>query len=231
MGFSIITGNLLIGPEGDTAPGREYEKFTLTANPDGTRTLRTLTRSPRGNLLRDVTQTVAADWTFLEAYGRLFLDGVCVGSVMRQRVGEELESRLWRPGEAPDVARFPAPRDLVVGYHPVIGDAWKANFYDMGRRGVQSLVTLSVSNTWNGSSLEHGIPRESTMEFLGLETITVPAGTFETEHLVWHTRIDNDLHIWRHGPHNLLIQLTAPDRDTAYRLGSLEVIDVEEVPA
>ncbi len=229
MGFSILAGNLLIRQDGDPGPGREYERFTLTANPDGTRTLRTLTRSPRGDLLRDVTQTVAADWTFLEAYGRLFLGGRCIGSIARQRVGDQLESRLWRPGEAPDLAVFPAPRTLVVGYHPVMGDAWKANFYDRSRGGIQALTTLSVSNTWNGSSLEHGTPRESTMEFLGEETITVPAGTFLTEHLVWHTRIDNDLHIWRHGPHNLLVQLTAPERQTVYQLGALEIVDVEEV--
>ena len=54
MGLTIYTGRIdLTEPDGVKS---DYERFMLTANPDGSRTLRTVTRSPKGDLLRDVNQ-------------------------------------------------------------------------------------------------------------------------------------------------------------------------------
>ena len=70
MGLSIYTGRIdITEPDGYHC---DYERFILTANPDGSRTLRTVTRSPKGALLRDVNQMVAADWRPSEVTGRLF---------------------------------------------------------------------------------------------------------------------------------------------------------------
>jgi hypothetical protein len=229
MGYTVMTGNLVIGPVGDRSLYQEYETFTITHNPDGTRTARTLTRSPKGDLLRDVHQTVAADWRPIEAYGRLFLKGQSLGTVLRRVVGDRMHSYAWAPGTTMDVAEFPAPPNLIVGFHPVTVDAWKANFYDLEKGGTQDVYTHTVSSTWNGSTLGHGEAHTTTMDFIGREEVTTPAGTFECERFMWHTsRIDSDLEIWRTGPHNLLVQLIAHDRDTLYQLGRLDVLEVEE---
>ncbi len=66
MTFSIISGTLVIGHEDDRSTYQDYEIFTLTANPDGSRTLRAVSHSPRGALLRDVNQMAGPDWRPIE---------------------------------------------------------------------------------------------------------------------------------------------------------------------
>ena len=227
MEFFIITGNLVIGSTGDPDTYREYERFMLTENPDRSRTLRTLTRSPKSDLLRDVTQTVAHDWRAMEAYGRLFIKGESQGSVLRRVVGDKLLSSYWIPGEDRDEAEFEAPPNLIIGFHPVTADAWKANYYDLDRGGTQDVYVHTVSETWNGRSLGHGAARRSTIDFIGKETVTVPAGTFECDRFMWHSGIDSELEFWRTGPNHLFVKLVAHSRDTLYQLGELHVTDVE----
>ena len=227
MGFSIITGKLVIGPVADPDSYQEYERFTLTINPDRTRTLRTLTRSPKGDLLRDVTQTVGEDWRPIEAYGRLFLGGRSQGTVLRRVVGDRLHSSYWLPGKEPDEAEFDAPPNLLIGYHPVTADAWKPNFYDLDRGGTQDVYVHTVSEFWNGGSLDHGVGRRSTVDFIGMESHSVPAGIFETERFMWHAPAGGELEVWRTGPHHIFVKLVHHARQTLYQLAELHVTDVE----
>ncbi len=220
MGFSIITGKLVIGPVSDPDSYQEYERFTLMINPDGSRTLRTLTRSPKGDLLRDVTQTVREDWLPIEVYGRLFMGGRSQGTVLQRVVGDRLHSSFGLPGEEPDEAEFDAPPNLVFGYHPVIADAWSANSYDLDRGGIQDVYHHSVSELWNGGSLDHGVGRRSTIDYIGSEPESVPAGTFETERFMWNAPAGGELDVWRTGPHHLFVKLVHRARQPSISSGN-----------
>ena len=93
MSLTIYQGQLdIVLPDGSR---HDYERFIITRNPDGSRTMRTVTKSPKGDLLRDVNQMVRADWRPIEAMGRLFFKGEAQGTVLRRVVGDRLLSYVW----------------------------------------------------------------------------------------------------------------------------------------
>ena len=232
MNFSILSGRIdITEPDGKK---NDYERFILTANPDGSRTLRTVTRSPRGDLLRDVNQLVAADWRPIEATGRLFYKGEANGTVMRRIVGDTLQSWVWtRDMAAPDYAEFPAPPRMTLGFHPIFHDAWKMSFHDTSHHELQDVFTHTVSNSWNGKSLGHGLKITGRARFDGKERLTVPAGTFDCERFYWHTSFGKDIMVWRTGPHHLFVRLDVVLGDKAgsvYELAQFEQQDVIAQP-
>ncbi|MBM3503140.1 MAG: hypothetical protein FJX65_04625 [Alphaproteobacteria bacterium] len=207
MSFSVFSGSLqLTEPDGRTTG---YERFLITHNPDGSRTLRTLTRSPTGDLLRDTNQLVGPDWQAIEAIGRLFVKGQSHGTVMRRIEGGMLHSWVWNHSTEADYATFAAPRNLLLGFHPISHDAWKMNFLDRAHKDWQDVWVHTVSVTWNGSTLGHGELRRSQGRFEGLEDVSVPAGRFACERYTWASPSGSELGIWRTGDANVLVKMVS----------------------
>ncbi|MBL8644997.1 MAG: hypothetical protein JNK21_13765 [Rhodospirillaceae bacterium] len=223
MSFEIYSGRIdLTEPDGQRF---DYERFILTVNPDGTRTLRTLTRSPKGDLLRDVNQLVAADWRPIEALGRLFYQNKAYGTVLRRVAGDKLQSMIWPQSGEIDTAEFDAPPGMTVGFHPIFHDIWKMSYLDTSHKEWQSILIHTVSNTWNGSTLGHGQQIKGQARFDGAERVTTPAGTFECQRFVWKTSHGKVIHLWRTGPHHLFVKLLVAEGDkkgSVYELSALE---------
>ncbi len=227
MSFEMYSGRIdLTEPDGKTY---DYERFILTANPDGTRTLRTLTRSPKGDLLRDTNQLVAADWRPIEAMGRLFFKGQAHGTVMRRVIGDKLQSWVWPQGGEMDYAEFEAPPNMTVGFHPIFHDIWKTCFIDTSNNDWQDILIHTVSNSWNGSSLSHGQKITGKMRYTGTEQLTVKAGTFEAQRFEWKTSFEKILHLWRSGPHNLFLKLVVAEGDKANSVYELHSVETQKV--
>jgi hypothetical protein len=228
MGLSIYTGRIdLTEPDGVRS---DYERFILTVNPDGSRTLRTVTRSPKGDLLRDVNQMVAADWRPVEVVGRLFFKNEFQGTVMRRVVGEQLHSYVWTPEAPMDHAVLEAPPRMTLGFHPIFHDAWKMSYLDLGHHEYQDILTHTVSNTWNGRSLGHGMQIRGQVRYDGTETVDVPAGRLECQRFTWQTSFGKELHVWRHGPHHVFVKMVVATGDkhgSVYELATLEEKTVE----
>ena len=222
MSFNVYQGHIDI-TEPDGTP-KLYERFILTENPDGSRTLRTLTQSPKGDLLRDANQTVDADWRPIEAIGRLYYKKECHGSVLRRLTDKTLHSYVWNRDTKLDYTTFDAPPLMSIGYHAIITDSWKMCFIDMSRRDFQDITVHTVSKTWNGRTLEHGEKVTSRARFEGIEHIDVPAGTFECARYTWVTSFGKELHIWSIGPHRMLARMLVARGDkegTLYELAEM----------
>lgn len=200
----------------------DYERFTVTRNVDGSATMRTLTRAPKGDLLRDVNHLDAPNWRPIEAFGRLFFEDECAGSIVRRIIGDKLHSWVWQRDSEMDYQVFDAPPKVTVGLHPIQHEAWKMNFIDRNdSREFQPLLTHTVSNTWNGRSLGHGMKLKSKARYDGIESITVPAGTFDCERFTWDTPFGKELHIWCYGPERFLVKEVVAQGDkegTVYEL-------------
>ena len=222
MSFTTYQGHILI-----TEPGGEpqlYERFLLTANPDGSRSLRTVTQSPKGDLLRDVNQMVAANWRPIETIGRLFYKNEAHGSVLRRVVGDTLHSYVWNQNTEVDYATFDAPPHMSIGYHAIILDSWKMCFIDQSNPDFQEILVHSVSNTWNGKTLGHGQKIPSRARYDGQETLDLPAGTYDCERYVWETSFGKELHVWSTGPHRMLARMLVVSGDkegSIYELGEM----------
>lgn len=229
MNPAILSGTMILGPADDLDTYADYERFTITANPDGSRTLRTITVSPRGDLIRDVNQLAAADWRPIEGTSRLFYGGECLGTVIRRVIGDRLHSYAWVPGGPTDIAEFEAPPRMTLGFHSIMHEAWKMNFYDVPRGGRQRIRIFTVSRTWNGKTLGHGELIDATeAEFIGRETIEVPGGAYDCERFSRWNPFDQEFRIWRTGAHNMLVQLevVGEKRHDLYRLASLSETEI-----
>lgn len=228
MGLTIYTGRIdLTEPDGLKS---DYERFILTINPDGSRTLRTVTRSPKGDLLRDVNQMVAADWRPIEVMGRLYFKNEFQGTVLRRIIGDTIHSYVWTPGAPMDYAQIDAPPRMTLGFHPIFHDAWKMSYLDLTHHDYQDILTHTVSNSWNGRSLGHGMKIQGRVRYDRSESIAVPAGTFACERFTWQTSFEKELHVWRHGPHHLFVKLvvaTGDKQGSIYELAALEQKSVE----
>jgi len=228
MSFEMYNGRIdLTEPDGKRF---DYERFILTVNPDGTRTLRTVTRSPKGDLLRDMNQLVAADWRPIEGMGRLFYQGKAHGTVLRRVVGDKLQSTVWEQNGPADYAEFDAPPKMTVGFHPIFHDIWKMCYIDTSNNDMQDILIHTVSNTWNGRSLSHGMKIHGKARFDGNEKVTTAAGTFDCQRFVWQTSFEKVLHLWRTGPHHMFVKLIVAEGDTdgpIYELAALETQTVK----
>jgi hypothetical protein len=103
------------------------------------------------------------------------------------------------------------------------------NFHDIGNTELQEVFTHTVSNSWNGSSLSHGMKIRGKARFEDTENVTTPAGTFTCERFLWHTTFRKDLRVWRSGPHHLFVKLLVVRGDkegTVYELAQLDRKDV-----
>ena len=216
MSFTIYEGQLdIVLPDGSR---HDYERFVITRNPDGSRTMRTLTNSPKGDLLRDVNQMVGADWRPIEALARLFFKGEGQGTVLRRVVGDKLLSWVWTRYGAMDYAEFDAPPNMTLGFHPVMHEAWKMCFIDRSNHEPQPVYIHTVSHTWNGKSLSHGGSTQNTAEFEGEEAVDTRAGKFVCARFLWHTQFGFGLRIWTIGPDMILarVEVVGGDREGTY---------------
>lgn len=219
----IVAGRIDIVEPGH-AP-QSYERFTITLNPDGGRTLRTVTRSPAGDLLRDVNMMVDRDWKPVEGMGRLFLKGELAGTILRRVSGERLDSYHWRPGEPMDHAVLEAVPGMTLGFHPITGDAWKTNLLSTAHTEPQDLAVYTVSNTWFGGTLGHGHLLRSTAAYEGAEELDLPIGRTPCERFLWTPRPEKTLRIWRTGEAHLLARmevLTGERPGSVYQLAAVE---------
>ncbi|MEE4454202.1 hypothetical protein [Novosphingobium resinovorum] len=204
----------------------DWETFTITHNPDGSRTAQTLSRFPGTQVVRHVTQTVAADFTPVDGVSRLFIDNVYQGMLVRRVVDGVLTSILFPADGGPiDLQTIPFDHpDTTLGYHPSSVESWKLMKISRIIPGPQTMHLLTLSHTWNGGTLEHAIKLEAQVEYLGEETITTPAGTFDCHHYVWHTlAFDGDLDIWITGEDAVVVRMDGSEKRVRYELDSYVV--------
>ena len=159
--------------------GREW--FTVTVQGDGARTVRAQCEMDDEVLLRDVTYSVDGAWRPLDAFVRLVRNGRFVGSAWFRfdDDGAECESLTALEGRVSQ-RRETLGRPLLFAPHPLVCDGWQASAYDYSRGpGRQRLDPCSNSSSRpdGGSGPSIGIVHKD-LEYVGDETVTVPAGTF-----------------------------------------------------
>lgn len=232
MPLTRTIGTHIICSLDNLAERHDWETFTVTRNPDGSRTAQTLSRFPGTQVVRHVTQTVAADFTPLDGVSRLFIDNVYQGMLVRRVVDGVLTSILMPADGGPmDVKTIPFDHpDTVLGYHPSSVESWKLLKIDRTVKGPQTMHLLTLSHTWNGGTLEHAIKLEAQVEYMGEVEITTPAGTFPCHHTVWHTlAFDGDLDIYTTGPDEIVVRMDGSEKRVRYELDSYQVTTFDDV--
>lgn len=235
MALTCTVGSYKMSLLKDPSQSVDWEHFIVTTNPDGSHTAQSMTRFPGGSIVRHVTQTVDPQFRPMDGVLRLFVGPEHQGTLVRRVVGNEVTSLLLAPDGRPiEQATLPGGPDLVLGYHPTVNEGWKFTHCDRSKQGTQHVRILTTSATWNGGVMSHGKEVTLAIEYIGKDTITVPAGKFECDHYLWHTgAIDADIEVWTTGPDRISARVVGHAKGVKYELDRYLVQqfgDVAEVP-
>ena len=185
-------------------PGREgvergREHFAITVHADGRRTLRAhceIDDAP--NVLRDVTLTKNARWDTTDAFVRLSVGDVESGSswFWFGEQGADCEGWTAARGRFSEHEAYDQ-RPLIFGTHPIQGDAWHLAVIDRLQASPIQLFDrfLMTSLDHRGATGPSLVWHDAGMriEYVGEETITVGAGTFDAWHFCYGHRGSTEL--------------------------------------
>ena len=187
---------------GDQDNGRE--SFVVTVQPDGLRTLRAQCEIDDAALLRDVTVTLDANWLPVVAFIQLTIAGRFVGATWYRFSASEVVAEGFTTADGRISQRFELAEAIdAFGTHPIHGDAWNlARLRRTGGRRIASprFTSSFASNGSTGPALVRLPENHIEYALVGTESITVPAGTFETEHFTMNVVPRSKVnHIWAFG--------------------------------
>ncbi|MDJ0653903.1 MAG: hypothetical protein QNJ40_07110 [Xanthomonadales bacterium] len=167
---------------------RGRESFIITVHGDGNRTLRAhceIDDAPC--VLRDVTVNLDQEFYPTDCFVRLTIDDRFEGSGWMRFTNTRAECESWNARDG----RISQTIDLDerirwLGSHPIIGDALAFGIFDRSQ-GPGSRVfypnMMLTSPDHRGATGPMLFPLGFGIEYVGDETITVGAGTFEAHHL------------------------------------------------
>jgi hypothetical protein len=209
----------------DVEMGREF--FSVTIQPDGTRTLRAQCEMDDFRLLRDVVLTVDKGWRPLDAFVRLSVAGQLVGSSWFRFDAQDAESQGFTSVEGRVTQHFHVPEGIqALATHAVHGDSWVVGRLGQfqGKPDDMPLATFATSVLSNGGSGPVLIPLKagfSHISDLGANKTTVRAGTFDTHHIRIVVPSD-DFEVWASGEDCVPVKLVSHGLKQTYELVKLD---------
>jgi hypothetical protein len=192
---------------------RGEERWQFFAHPDGSRTMIMWHDLAARNAQFSVVLRVAKTFRPLEAYVSYWNGGAFKGSALIRVEGSRLSAQSSGPSGARNVA-IDVPDAFSIGTHPVAGDGWHTWTTQADASGVQGSTLYAMEASADLAKPVLGKLTPLSIEYLGAETVVVPAGQFET----LHVRIAgvNDLWITPHD--RLVVKSVIGARDLQYVL-------------
>ena len=170
--------------------GREW--FNVTKHDEGYRVIRAHCVMDDTEILRDVTHTMTHEFKPVETYVRLEVKGQHRGSGWFNFEGEDATCHSWMTEHGHVTQKIKVPGGVKsFGPHPVLCDCFHTAMYDhSSSQKIQNFSgILHSSPEPDGSSGPMMGQWEFGIEFMGEESVTVPAGTFDT--LKYRYHLDN----------------------------------------
>ena len=225
MEYSSYKGKILY--LGDTVGERGREWFTVTKHPGGLRTIRAMCEIDDTEVLRDVIYTANSKWQPIDAFIRLTVAGKFMGSGWFRFSDQLAECETFMA----DVGRVSQRLTLnqpppFFGVHPVACDCWCLGGFDHTSGAAvqvlrQGMMSSLLSNGASGPML-HSF--DLTIEYLGEQEVTVPAGTFQTNHYRFLLDDRPAEELWCFGEDLIFVKIRWEHLATTYVLTELEGI-------
>lgn len=177
-------GKILYIDEDGTERGREW--FGFSFHKDGQVTLRAHCEIDDSQVERDVVQSMTSRFAPLDCFNRLHVHGAFLGTGWIRITETEAECEVFNVqlGRIRQVVPLRLPATSLVS-HPLSSDSLlMANFDHSKPERIQSwdggLATSPLLDGASGPLLS--VEGRRSVEYVGPERITVPAGTFDTQH-------------------------------------------------
>ena len=179
------SGKIAIISELPHERGRDIgtEDWDVTLHADGLRTLRARCRmTDDPPVFRDVIQSVDADYHPRDAFARILVGDRLRGSAWYTFSDTLAECEALTHGEGRVTQRIPITRAMRgFGTHALQSDAWLVARYDYAQGpGVQTFRNnLMTTTDHRGATGPIFMTTNSSLEYVGRQSVTVPAGTFD----------------------------------------------------
>lgn len=194
-----VVSGLLVCKLSNGVPCGE-DRFTLTLQTDGERTLQATQTDPgvgeRRSSRNMVILHVDPDFRPLHAFMQFHYDDKFngAGTFIIDEKGDILST--IRTPERILSETIDAPENFALSLHPVSSNGWRLWHYDHEKGGKQ--VNTRCSATWAKESIRCALI-DADLEYLGEETVAVPAGEFASRRY----SLGEGVEIWLIGPHML----------------------------
>jgi hypothetical protein len=205
---------------GDNVGERGREQVLVTKHADGSRSMQAHCEIFDSQILRQVTLSVDPNWYPLDASVRLSIGDEFIGSgwYWFGDVSAECEAFSVENGRVSQ--RLPvAGRVPFFIAHPVASDLWLLGAFDRNGDNLQTISGgMMCSPLSDGASTPLLHQMDLSIEYLGKETVTVPAGTFETDHFCFLIKDKPSEHLWCYGEDLILVKIRWDLLNTSYEL-------------
>lgn len=210
-----IVGTLRLQTKSDKRY-RGAEEWRIFVHPDGSRTMILSKDFVAANALQIMTAHVDADFRPVDVYATYWVPDGYRGSIRVALDGENLRAVSEGPGGSV-TDELTVPDEISIVTH---GESMNGWYLWQGKRDVNGNHAATYFNfnpSPDGSALIRGRLHPASFQYLGNETITVPAGTFETERYLL-----TNIEMWISGEHRILVKQSIVDEDKEYVLTRLE---------
>ncbi|MDX2224850.1 MAG: hypothetical protein SFV21_19000 [Rhodospirillaceae bacterium] len=215
-----VTGKMAFRTIGD-GRRRGGEDFRLLVYPDGSRQIQISKDFSAVNAQHTMVARVDARFRPLETFASYWSPAGYKGSIFVTITGNQLRALASGPKGVTEDARE-VPERVVVVHHGEIMNGWYL-WPDFaapeGLAGPQTVATYNINAAPRGDAQVSGIYHDSTFTRIGTETITTPAGTFDTVRY----RL-SELDLWVGGEDKLLIRQTDTKNDREYVLVEVNIV-------
>jgi len=198
---------------------RGGERFQLVVHADGSRTLSISSDLTWRNAWFTVVLRSAADFRPLEAYASYWSAGRYKGSGHFSVDGSRLLAVSTGPESGRQTQEIEVPQRFSMGTHPVSADGWHTAGIIAASPTKRQFPIYSVEAGADLAKPVLGTLVSLEVEYLGEETIEVPAGRF----VAGRYRLAGMNDLWVHGPDRLVIRSDLPARGLRYVLTTLQV--------
>jgi hypothetical protein len=190
-----------------------HETWRLSVHPDGSRTMNATVRYSPRDVERHVVQRVDKNFGPLETYAQVWSGGAWRGAAFLRAAGKTLNVTAATPSGEQTQTLAIGDR-LAVVPHVLATDSWRAMLYDKAKGGVQSVPAYNFNGAADGPTALLGRLMEYRLAYIGAQQVTVPAGTFSTDHF----RIEDAVDIFISGADGLLVKFNYPAIDREHHL-------------
>jgi hypothetical protein len=208
------------------------EEWTMSRGSDGLRVLTAHCEMRFGNedVVRDSLVSVHPDFHPHDAFVRIMNGGAVTGSGWFRFTDDEASCESWTAAEGRISQRMPIQRPIrSFGVHAVQSDGWlAAPFpYEKGAGHVHFFGRNLLHSTHHfGATGPFIATTGSGLEYVGPETVTVPAGTFDCHRLRFVGLTNNhpeyDLWVTRDGDFLYIKGIVGGYMDSVFELSRLE---------
>lgn len=195
---------------------RGAEEWQIFVHPDGSRTMILSKDFVAANALQIMTAHVDASMRPIDVYATYWTPAGYQGSIRVAVRGSTLRADSEGPAGS-HREEIAVPRELSVVTHGESMNGWYLWQGQRAEDGTHEATYFNLGPSPDGGSLVRGRLHPATFRYLGKETITVPAGTFETERYLLM-----NIEMWISGEDRILVKQALTDEDKEYVLTRLE---------